>query len=150
MSHKVLINGTAYDATGGTPLISGTKFQVGGGKTLINGTARTIKFKADPVTVELSGAMRDTLAMATYDGTDYTAAATLTVEDGKPVVIEVGSTRGDYGKCTVTLNGTVVFTGDRQKYSYYPKSNATVVFESRNYWVSGRMGFYYIATITEG
>ena len=31
MSHKVLINGTAYDATGGTPLISGTKFQMGGG-----------------------------------------------------------------------------------------------------------------------
>lgn len=30
MSHKVLINGTAYDATGGTPLVSGTKFQMGG------------------------------------------------------------------------------------------------------------------------
>lgn len=30
MSHKVLINGTAYDATDGTPLIGGTKFQIGG------------------------------------------------------------------------------------------------------------------------
>ena len=34
MGHKVLINGTAYDATGGTPLVNGTKFQMGGVKRL--------------------------------------------------------------------------------------------------------------------
>lgn len=31
MSHKVLINGTAYDVAGGDALVSGTKYQLGGG-----------------------------------------------------------------------------------------------------------------------
>lgn len=32
MSHKVLINGTAYDVAGGDTLVSGTKYQLGGVK----------------------------------------------------------------------------------------------------------------------
>lgn len=32
MSHKVLINGTAYTVAGGDTLVSGTKYQLGGVK----------------------------------------------------------------------------------------------------------------------
>ena len=44
MAHKTLINGTAYDITGGKALVSGTSYSVSGGKTLIGGTEYEIAF----------------------------------------------------------------------------------------------------------
>lgn len=38
MSHKVLVNGTAYTVAGGDTLASGTKYRFLGGRTLIGGT----------------------------------------------------------------------------------------------------------------
>ena len=50
MAHKELINGTAYDTTGGKYLIDGTGYAVKKGRTLINGTGYDINFlTADPV-----------------------------------------------------------------------------------------------------
>ena len=35
MAHKTLVNGTAYDITGGMTLVEGTSYSIKGGKTLI-------------------------------------------------------------------------------------------------------------------
>jgi hypothetical protein len=42
VAHKVLIAGTAYEATGGKTLVSGTVYDITGGKTMVGGTAYDI------------------------------------------------------------------------------------------------------------
>lgn len=50
MAHKTLVNGTAYDITGGKTLVSGTSYNIAGGKTLVGGTGYDISFNPyDPV-----------------------------------------------------------------------------------------------------
>jgi hypothetical protein len=44
MAHKTLINGTAYEITGGKTLVGGTAYEITGGKTLVDGTVRDIEF----------------------------------------------------------------------------------------------------------
>lgn len=47
MSHKTLINGTAYNVIGGTTLVNGTSYSISKGNTLVGGTAYTIPFGGD-------------------------------------------------------------------------------------------------------
>lgn len=51
MSHKTLVNGTAYEVNGGKCLINGTSYDIKKGRTLIGGTGYDITFaqQYDPV-----------------------------------------------------------------------------------------------------
>ena len=51
MSHKTLVNGTAYEVKGGKCLVNGTVYDIKKGRTLIGGTGYDISFKPpyDPV-----------------------------------------------------------------------------------------------------
>lgn len=53
MGHKVLINGTAYELTGGKTMINGTAYSISKGRTLIDGTGYDIGFSSLPTLVEL-------------------------------------------------------------------------------------------------
>lgn len=150
MAHKTLIGGTAYTIKGGNDLIDGTSYAKKQGRTLADGTGYDIAIKAKTMTIQLTGSMRANIAQATYDGTVHIYNATIEVTSGTPVIIKVGSTRGTYNKSTVSINGVVVFTGDRKEYSYYPKANATINFKERSYYIIGESGYYYSAEITEG
>ena len=150
MAHKTLIGGTAYTIKGGNDLIDGTSYAKKQGRTLADGTGYDIAIKAKTMTIQLTGSMRSGIAQATYDGTVHIYNATIEVTSGTPVIIKVGSTRGGYNKSTVSINGVVVFTGDRQEYSYYPKANATINFTAHSYYIPGQSGYYYSAEITEG
>ena len=44
MAHKTLINGTAYEISGGRTLVNGTGYSIGKGKTLVGGTGYDISF----------------------------------------------------------------------------------------------------------
>lgn len=44
MAHKTLIDGTAYEITGGRTLVNGTGYTITGGRTLVNGTGYSISF----------------------------------------------------------------------------------------------------------
>lgn len=44
MSHKTLINGTAYNVIGGKTLVGGTAYSISKGNTLVSGTAYDINF----------------------------------------------------------------------------------------------------------
>lgn len=44
MAHKTLINGTAYEISGGRTLVNGTGYAIGKGKTLVSGTAYEVGF----------------------------------------------------------------------------------------------------------
>lgn len=45
MSHKTLINGTAYNITSGKSLVSGTIYNISSGKTLVSGTGYNINLR---------------------------------------------------------------------------------------------------------
>ena len=47
MSHKILVNGTAYEVTGGKCLVNGTSYDIKKGRTLIGGTGYDINFEPD-------------------------------------------------------------------------------------------------------
>lgn len=51
MSHKTLINGTAYEIGGGRALSASTAYNIKLGKTLVGNTAYTIPFTPDPITI---------------------------------------------------------------------------------------------------
>lgn len=44
MAHKTLINGTAYEVSGGKTLVNGTGYKIDKGRTLVNGTGYDISF----------------------------------------------------------------------------------------------------------
>ena len=65
MSHKTLVNGTAYEVTGGKCLVNGTVYSIKKGRTLIGGTGYDITFappimpvKGDLITMNLDGTSR--------------------------------------------------------------------------------------------
>lgn len=53
MAHKTLINGTAYEISGGTTRVSGTSYKINNGKALIGGTAYDISFMLPPDVVNV-------------------------------------------------------------------------------------------------
>lgn len=75
MSHKNLINGTAYDTSGGKCLVNGTSYDISKGRTLINSIGYDINFKSEI----LSGAIYLNSVLTTvYDiayGNGYYVAA---------------------------------------------------------------------------
>lgn len=51
MGHKILVDGTAYEITGGRTLIDGTGYDIKKGRTLIDGTGYDILFTPPPLIV---------------------------------------------------------------------------------------------------
>ena len=49
MAHKTLINGTAYEISGGRTLVNGTGYSIDKGKTLVGGTAYEVGFGFPPL-----------------------------------------------------------------------------------------------------
>lgn len=65
MSHKTLINGTAYEVKGGKWMVNGTVYNILKGRTLINGTGWDIAF---PSAIEMPA--KGDLIIMNLDGTD--------------------------------------------------------------------------------
>ena len=65
-THKTIVNGTAYEVTGGKCLVNGTSYDIKKGRTLIGGTGYDITFqsvvtipvKGDLITMNLDGTSR--------------------------------------------------------------------------------------------
>ena len=47
MSHKTLVNGTAYEVKGGKCLVNGTSYDIKKGRTLIGGTGDDVTFSSE-------------------------------------------------------------------------------------------------------
>lgn len=87
MAHKTLVNGTAYDITGGMTLVEGTSYSIKGGKTLIGGTEYDISFALPAGVLDLFGSSSSgsgincityadgywVVGGRCYDGTNYYA-----------------------------------------------------------------------------
>ena len=138
MSHKVLINGTAYAVAGGDTLVSGTKYQPGGGKTLVNGAAYDISFA--PATVEITitkdGAIAGTEAYVQYNGRKY-ESGTITISASDSVLVYVKTKIYN----SLYVNDAFITSDKEVSYTYAPTAgvaSATIKFEITNgkgYWV---------------
>lgn len=136
MSHKVLINGTAYGVAGGNDLKDGTKYQIGGGRTLINGTGYEIKFRASGYTMRITGSG----GQITYNG--IAQIETFTVQPGDSISITVTAIfkplSHDFGnrkvESEIYINSEVVKKATANNdsrivsatYIYTPTSGATI------------------------
>lgn len=55
MSHRAMIDGTAYEVTGGKTLVDGTVYSIKGGKTMVDGTVYGIDFGSAEIPVSFDG-----------------------------------------------------------------------------------------------
>lgn len=138
MSHKVLINGTAYTVAGGDTLVSGTKYQLGGGKTLINGAAYDVPFgpKTVAITITKTGSMLGHDAYVLYNGQQYTSG-TINVPAGESVMVHATSHQESY----LLLNDAYVESGKMLNYTYTPTAGIAaatinITVESSQWWIS--------------
>ena len=139
MSHKVLINGTAYAVAGGDALTGGTKYQIGGGRTLIDGTAYDISFGPNEHTITVTGGdasavsiSKKNAAYVLFGGKNY-AEGTIKVPQGQAVIISMQTSRMMSGNLFITLNGAEIARSPSSNssaftYTYIPTEDATIAF----------------------
>ena len=107
MSHKTMIDGTAYEISGGKTLIDGTSYSIKNGKTLVGGTAYEVGFvKA----VSAEGEVLDDWAtiasganVANYSIGNWKL---ITLTDGTEIVMEIAAFNTD----TKTDDSTAAIT----------------------------------------
>lgn len=78
MAHKTLINGTAYEVTGGKCLVNGTGYSIQKGRTLVSGTGYDIGFESE---VELGSL---DVGQSVYLNVNGAATEFLIVHQGNP------------------------------------------------------------------
>lgn len=87
MGHKILVDGTVYELTGGRGLVDGTGYNIKKGRTLIDGTGYDISFAPPPLIV--------------YDGGDALVNGTMSESGvGESITngaITIISSNGRYG-----------------------------------------------------
>ena len=155
MAHKTLVNGTAYDITGGMTLVEGTSYSIKGGKTLIGGTEYDISFALPAGVLDLFGSSSSgsgincityadgywVVGGRCYDGTNYYARiAYATSLDGTWTTRDLwsGTNSANTVNCIAYADGYWAVGGCR----YYGNYLATVYYatsldgtwEGRNLW----------------
>lgn len=99
MGHKLLIDGTAYEVTGGRLLVDGTAYNISKGRTLIDGTGYDVGFIVEPLIV--------------YDGGD-------TLLNGTAVNVTNAEIRTSPKETYIRLHTTS--SGSTNNYAIYPIS----------------------------
>lgn len=147
MSHRTLVNGTAYEISGGKTLVNGTAYSIDKGKTLVGGTAYEVGFSL-PCTVTIKSQVLGpqpqifNKAYVTIDGQAYKAkeltqssesakdVATLVVPSG--TVIHCYSEGGGTLPGSISVNGGSVGTANGliTEYDYIVNGNIEVLLES--------------------
>lgn len=106
MAHKTMIDGKAYEVSGGKTMVGGKVYSIANGKTLVGGKVYEIAFGGAMITVTISGTGGSKYCYVTINGTKYQSAATVQIEPGTVISAYVGS----LGTKKITLNGKTVAT----------------------------------------
>ena len=149
MAHRVLINGTGYNVSGGRELINGTSYSKKKGRVLVNGTGYDIPFLI-PVTVvggksSASAGSGQGLGYAEYNGAKYTDE-TIYMQPGEQVRIHLQASMNMlYSKLVLTVYGETIAgtkVGSLAKEYYLTVTKASKIeFADK--------GTYFTATVTE-
>ena len=131
MSHKTMVNGTAYEISGGKTLVGGTAYSIKSGKTLVDGTAYEVGF-AKPVTITVTGkGLEYHVYIQHKEGgyTTYTSPATFTANVGDTIHCYCTECWGGYPTTYIRVNYlTMAYTNDEDdiSYNYTVVSDATI------------------------
>lgn len=79
MSHKTIVNGTAYEVKGGKCLVNGTVYSIKKGRTLIGGTGYDITFPSAGTKIETLN-----VGQSVYANVDGVRKEFIVVHQGKP------------------------------------------------------------------
>lgn len=138
-AHKVLIDGTLYDAKGGRPLIGGTGYSLKKGRTLIAGTGYDMSFlkKVFHITYSINEGYYNVNRII-YNGEYLKGNGELYLEDGESIDLYVERASGYQGEVNlwVNLNGTRVAsysTNSSITYRFMPTSNCNIIGSNGNY-----------------
>lgn len=143
MAHKTLIDGTAYEISGGKTLIDGTAFAIDKGKTLVGGTAYEVGFGSPMAKVTL---LADTFEYFSYCSAyidyktpngDYVhlyTAGEYELPIGTEMVFALKYGGKDRVSMYITLNDESVASGDMEAfYEYTLTGNITIDFYNGYY-----------------
>lgn len=154
MAHKTLVDGTAYEISGGKTLVDGTAYSIKNGKTLVDGTAYEVCFR-EKYTITITSDQSTYFANASVliDGKYYiTENSEIKVVEGSVITCSV---TGDYsmganesGTGRIIVNGVEVVTayGCSKKYDYVVKSDVSIHLNTTRDTITLSYG---IITITE-
>lgn len=138
-AHKVLIDGTLYDAKGGRPLIGGTGYSLKKGRTLIAGTGYDVSFlkKVFHITYSINEGYYNVNRII-YNGEYLKGNGELYLEDGESIDLYVERASGYQGEVNlwVNLNGTRVASYSTESsitYRFTPTSNCNIIGSNGNY-----------------
>lgn len=165
MAHKTLIDGTAYEISGGKTLVNGTAYSIKNGKTLVGGTAYEVGFGV-PCEVTITGdssytayGITNYAAYVKIDGVKYGSPAKITVNQGDTISFCVRSAIKNPGQImgynqpgNIYLNGTLVYSGSADgegTYNYTVQGNIAVNVEMYSGKVSSLTYYYGNLYITE-
>ena len=145
-THNALIDGAAYEVTGGKAMVGGTVYDTAGGKTLVDGTVYEIAFGGSPFTAAITAAGDSRYAYAEINGTKHYSVKTIECEAGTTVTVYVGATTMAASSAQITWNGTKVASGTDPstgaEYSFVPDaSTVSIKFTSttkgtQTYWTA--------------
>ena len=149
-THKALVNGTAYEVTGGKCLVNGTVYNILKGRTLIGGTGYDINFeppfprKGDLITMNLDGTDRLYRVLKIVDGT---TVEVFRVQNLNEMIGYSGSAVYAGNRIDVALNQTYYNTlTTAAKNAIVAKDINQYSYAGSNQWASGRAStFYYPA-----
>ena len=112
MAHKTLINGTAYEISGGKTLVNGTAYNIKNGKTLVGGTAYEVGFVKPTVKVLLGSDTNSYFKVG-----ELSSAGIYEVPVGETLIFDVGGddALGSY----ISKNNELVVDGSGVPKSHY-------------------------------
>lgn len=149
-THKALVNGTAYEVTGGKCLVNGTVYNILKGRTLIGGTGYDINFeppfprKGDLITMNLDGTDRLYRVLKIVD---RTTVEVFRVQNLNEMIGYSGSAVYAGNRIDVALNQTYYNTlTTAAKNAIVAKDINQYSYAGSNEWASDRAStFYYPA-----
>lgn len=138
-AHKVLIDGTLYDAKSGRPLIDGTGYSLKKGRTLIAGTGYDVSFlkKVFHITYSIGEGYYNVNRII-YNGEHLKGNGELYLEEGESIDLYIERASGYQGGVNlwVNLNGTRVASYSTESsitYRFTPTSNCNIIGSNGNY-----------------
>ncbi len=134
MAHKTLINGTAYEVSGGKTLVNGTAYEVKNGKTLVNGTSYDISFiPMVTISASMSNYEKCVINGTTYNSSTLGMGGSVELElpIGTIITCEIKGTAMNTKTSTITVDGVVVVeipknTVDTKSYNYIVNGDTTI------------------------
>ena len=128
MAHKTMIDGKAYEVSGGKTMVDGKVYSIANGKTMAGGKAYEIAFGPGEIQVTITGKGNAVSAYITINGTKYVPnydTTTVTIPAGTTINLYIRAMGGAYSR-TVTVNGEIVHT-EKGGLNYDYKPNGSIV-----------------------